>query len=316
MAAQALGPGATIVRRRAFFGLLDAGGWAWATVKAAFWFVVIIMLMAYLPDRALYATVQPTIEIGVPLQTFNKNLNVTPVNLCPPSDRDAAVPRAGRAPSCPWQPNPPELGLPEARTDAAIVAAGLETLLVGGSDGKAAQDSVFATVDPAGRQHRRLDQRRPPAGAAGRCGRGLLRRRRLRDRRHRRGRRADRHRLRRHARRRQREDHVLERVGRPEAAGASRGRGGRRLGRRDPPHRWPGCRRPGRHGLAGAAQGRRPARSSHGASWPPCRRRGRGRPRSSSGRTSSSTAARTPPGPRPTSCAARSASSRATRSRP
>jgi hypothetical protein len=46
----------------------------------------------------------------------------------------------------PWQPNPPELGLPQARTDAAIVAAGLETLLVGGSDGAAAQDSVYATV--------------------------------------------------------------------------------------------------------------------------------------------------------------------------
>jgi len=44
MAAQALGPGTTIVRRRAFFGLLDAGGWAWATLKAAFWFVTIIML--------------------------------------------------------------------------------------------------------------------------------------------------------------------------------------------------------------------------------------------------------------------------------
>ena len=71
MAAQALGPGTTIVRRRAFFGLLDAGGWAWATLKAAFWFVAIIMLMAYIPDRALYATVQPTIEIGVPLKTFN-----------------------------------------------------------------------------------------------------------------------------------------------------------------------------------------------------------------------------------------------------
>ena len=44
MAAQALGPGTTIVRRRAFFGLLDAGGWAWATLKAAFWFVGLSML--------------------------------------------------------------------------------------------------------------------------------------------------------------------------------------------------------------------------------------------------------------------------------
>lgn len=145
MAAQALGPGPTIVRRRAFFGLLDAGGWAWATVKAAFWFVVIVMLMAYIPDRALYFVVQPTLEIGVPLQTFNKSLNITPVNFCPPSNETLPCPAPVGA-VLPWQPNPPELGLPEARTDAAVVAAGLETLLVGGSDGTAARDSVFATV--------------------------------------------------------------------------------------------------------------------------------------------------------------------------
>jgi hypothetical protein len=145
MAAQALGPGTTIVRRRAFFGLLDAGGWAWATLKAGFWFVAIIMLLAYMPDRALYATVQPTIEIGVPLQTFNKNLNVTPVNLCPPSNETLPCPAPVGA-VLPWQPNPPELGLPQARTDAAIVAAGLETLLVGGSDGTSAQADVYATV--------------------------------------------------------------------------------------------------------------------------------------------------------------------------
>ena len=145
MAAQALGPGTTIVRRRAFFGLLDAGGWAWATLKAAFWFVAIVMLMAYIPDRALYATVQPTIEIGVPLQTFNENLNVTPVNLCPPSNETLPCPAPVGA-VLPWQPNPPELGLPQARTDAVVVAAGLESLLVGGSDGNAAQESVFATV--------------------------------------------------------------------------------------------------------------------------------------------------------------------------
>ncbi len=145
MAAQALGPGTTIVRRRAFFGLLDAGGWAWATLKAAFWFVAIIMLMAYLPDRALYATVQPTIDLGVSLGTFDKSLDVTPVNFCPPSNETLPCPAPVGA-VLPWQPNPPELGLPEARTDAAVVAAGRETLLVGGSDGKATQEGVYATV--------------------------------------------------------------------------------------------------------------------------------------------------------------------------
>ncbi|HSW42087.1 MAG TPA: hypothetical protein VLM76_06230 [Patescibacteria group bacterium] len=145
MGAQALGTGGTIARRRVFFGLLDAGGWAWATLKAAFWFVVIIMLLAYIPDRALYATVQPTIEIGVPLQTFHRSLNVTPINLCPASNETLPCPAPVGA-VLPWQPNPPELGLPQARTNAAIVAAGRETLLVGGSDGTVAQDGVFATV--------------------------------------------------------------------------------------------------------------------------------------------------------------------------
>jgi hypothetical protein len=145
MAAQALGPGTTIVRRRAFFGLLDAGGWAWATLKAAFWFVAIIMLMAYIPDRALYFVVQPTLEIGVPLQTFNSSLNLTPVNLCPASNETLPCPAPVGA-VLPWQPNPPELGLPEARTDAAIVGAGLETLLVGGTDGTSPSAKVFATV--------------------------------------------------------------------------------------------------------------------------------------------------------------------------
>ncbi len=145
MAAQALGPGTTIVRRRAFFGLLDAGGWAWATLKAGFWFVVIVMMMAYLPDRALYATVQPTITLGVPLSTFNKNLDITPVNFCPPSNANLPCPAPVGA-VLPWEPNPPELALPEARTNAAVVAAGLQTLLVGGSDGAAARESVFATV--------------------------------------------------------------------------------------------------------------------------------------------------------------------------
>ena len=115
-------------------------------------------MMAYIPDRALYFTVQPTIELGVPLQTFNKSLNITPVNLCPPSNETLPCPAPVGA-VLPWQPNPPELGLPEARTDAAVVAAGLETLLVGGSDGTAARDSVFADGHPRGRQHRRLDGR-------------------------------------------------------------------------------------------------------------------------------------------------------------
>ena len=145
MAEQALGPGGTVVRRRAFFGLLDANGWGWAGVKATVWFVLIIMLMAYLPDRALYATVQNTIDLGVALKVFNPALDVTPINFCPASNETVPCP-APPGTILPWEPNPAELALPAARSDAAIVAAGLQTLVVGGTDGKAAQSSVFATV--------------------------------------------------------------------------------------------------------------------------------------------------------------------------
>ena len=145
MAEQALGPGGTLARRRAFFGLLDANGWGWAGVKAAVWFVLIIMLMAYLPDRALYATVQSTIDLGVSLKVFNPALDLTPISFCPASNRTVPCP-APAGTVLPWEPSPAELLLPAARTDAAIVGAGLQTLLVGGTDGTTAQGSVFATV--------------------------------------------------------------------------------------------------------------------------------------------------------------------------
>jgi len=145
MAEQAFGPGGTLARRRAFFGLLDANGWGWAGVKAAVWFVVIIMLMAYIPDRALYATVQNTIDLGVSLKVFNPALDLTPISFCPASNRKVPCP-APAGTVLPWEPSPAELALPAARADAAIVGAGLQTLLVGGTDGTAPQSTVFATV--------------------------------------------------------------------------------------------------------------------------------------------------------------------------
>jgi hypothetical protein len=145
MAEQALGPGGRVVRRRAFFGLLDANGWGWASVKALVWFVVIIMLMAYLPDRALYATVQSTIDLGVSLKVFNPALDLTPINFCPASNQTLPCPAPGGA-VLPWEPNPAGLLLPAPRADSAILAAGLQTLLVGGTDGHAPQADVFATV--------------------------------------------------------------------------------------------------------------------------------------------------------------------------
>ena len=62
MAQYALPPGA--VRRRTVFGLLDADGWGWASLKATFWFLLIIFLLGYVPDRAYYLVVSPTIDLG------------------------------------------------------------------------------------------------------------------------------------------------------------------------------------------------------------------------------------------------------------
>ena len=82
MAQYALPPGA--VRRRAVFGLLDADGWTWATIKATFWFVFIIFVLGYVPDRAYYFTVSPTIDLG-----FNA---ISPINLCPADNQTLPCP--------------------------------------------------------------------------------------------------------------------------------------------------------------------------------------------------------------------------------
>src|SRR5688572_30395384 len=80
MAQYALPPGA--VRRRTVFGLLDADGWGWASIKATFWFLLAIFLLGYVPDRAYYLTVSPTVDLG-----FNA---ISPINLCPgENDRGA-----------------------------------------------------------------------------------------------------------------------------------------------------------------------------------------------------------------------------------
>lgn len=145
MADKALGPGTRIVPRRAFFGLLDAGGWGWATLKAIVWMVLLILLLGYLPDRALYATVQPTIDLGFPIKAIAPALDVTPINLCPAFNRNLPCPAPLGAPFN-WQPSPAELALPAPRTFAGAVQAGAQTLLIGGSDGTAPQSTVFATT--------------------------------------------------------------------------------------------------------------------------------------------------------------------------
>lgn len=134
MAQPALTAGTTVPRKRALFGLLDADGWAWATVKAFVWLVIIILMLGYIPDRAYYFTVNRTLELGV--------LAWSPVNLCPPENESLPCPAPVGA-VVPWHPSPPELALPAPRTDGTVVQIGTKLLYVGGSDGATAQSTVY-----------------------------------------------------------------------------------------------------------------------------------------------------------------------------
>jgi len=134
MAQQALGTGMTVPRRRALFGLLDANGWGWASIKAFAWLIIIVFVLGYLPDRAYYLTVGRTVDLGV--------LAWSPINLCPPTNETLPCPAPVGA-LVPWHPSPTELSLPAARTDGAVLQVGSKILYIGGSDGTAAQASVF-----------------------------------------------------------------------------------------------------------------------------------------------------------------------------
>jgi hypothetical protein len=134
MAQRALGAGMIVPRRRAMLGLLDADGWAWAGVKAFAWLVIIILLLGYIPDRAYYLTVNRTVELGV--------LAWSPVNLCPPTNESLPCPAPVGA-ITPWHQSPPDLDLPAPRTDGSATQLGTRILYIGGTDGEAAQDTVF-----------------------------------------------------------------------------------------------------------------------------------------------------------------------------
>jgi hypothetical protein len=123
-------------RRRAFFGLFNADGWPWAIVKSLFWFVLIIMLLGYIPDRAYYFTVQKTVDIGL--------LAWSPVNFCPPENETLPCPVPAGA-TLPWHPSPAEVNLPAARTDGVAGLIGQTYLYAGGSDGSAATADVYVS---------------------------------------------------------------------------------------------------------------------------------------------------------------------------
>jgi hypothetical protein len=135
MAGQTLSTGSA-GRRRVLFGLLDGDGWTWASLKAAFWFIVIIMLLGYIPDRAYYFTVFSTIDVGVNV--------ISPINFCPPSNRTLPCPAPAGAP-LPWDPSPAQLALPGPRTDGGVVQAGTNLFYVGGTDGTTVSDKTYMT---------------------------------------------------------------------------------------------------------------------------------------------------------------------------
>jgi len=137
MAQQALGPGAAVPRKRALFGLLDADGWGWASVKAFAWLIIIIFLLGYLPDRAYYLTVGRTVDLGV--------LVWSPINLCPPTNEDLPCPAPVGA-LVPWEQSPPELNLPQPRMDGSTLQVGTQVFYIGGTDGKTAQSTVYVAA--------------------------------------------------------------------------------------------------------------------------------------------------------------------------
>lgn len=142
MAQRALPPGA--IRRRSFFGLLDADGWTAAFVKALFWFGLILLLLGYVPDRAYYITVSPTIDVG-----YNA---ISPINFCDSGNRTLPCPAPAGA-FVPWEPSQAgsPLDLPAARVGSSVVQSGDNLYIVGGrSNGQPTADVVTTKVTTDG----------------------------------------------------------------------------------------------------------------------------------------------------------------------
>ncbi|HET7026150.1 MAG TPA: hypothetical protein VFI28_00515 [Candidatus Limnocylindrales bacterium] len=121
MAQPALTAGRT--RRRALFGLLDGDGWAWAGIKSFIWFILIIFVLGYLPDRAYYFTVFPTIDLGI--------LAWSPINLCPPENGGLPCPPPPGA-AVAWQKNPAQLNLPTPVENGTAIQVGTDLMYIGG----------------------------------------------------------------------------------------------------------------------------------------------------------------------------------------
>jgi len=138
-------------RRRTFFGLFDADGWSWAIVKASAWFVIIVTMLGYIPDRAYYFTVQRTVDLWPVAISFAKQPTADNtlfkwpvVNFCPPENETLPCPAPVGA-TLPWHPAPAEIQLPAPRVDGATAVIGETYLYAGGSDGKAAVATTYVS---------------------------------------------------------------------------------------------------------------------------------------------------------------------------
>jgi hypothetical protein len=134
VAQQALPPGA--LRRRAVLGLLDADGWTWATLRALFWFLLIVFMLGYIPNLAYFFTVSNTVKVGYNFASI--------VNWCPAVNEDLPCPAPAGA-LLPWQGSPVELALPAAREEAVTFQSGTTLYLIGGATADGATAEVLVT---------------------------------------------------------------------------------------------------------------------------------------------------------------------------
>ena len=97
----------------------------------------IIFVLGYVPDRAYYFTVSPTIDLG-----FNA---ISPINLCPSDNETLPCPAPAGA-VIPWQSNPTELSLPAGRTAAGTFSQAPTCTSSAAPRGGAATASVLPTT--------------------------------------------------------------------------------------------------------------------------------------------------------------------------
>ena len=124
--------------KRVLFGLLDASGWGWAGVRAILWTLVIIMMLGYIPDRAYYLTVSPTVELGL------NGLSL--VNICPAENEGLPCPAPNGA-LLPWKGGT-ATDLPGGGVGGGLVQAGAHLYYLGGGSGTT--ETAVAEVGPDG----------------------------------------------------------------------------------------------------------------------------------------------------------------------